>query len=109
MAERDIQQGSGKKRLFRLVHDNSDSLKFNEVEPRQSSFDSSHVFIFDIGHQVYTWVGRNAMGADKAAGLHYAQKYILHSKLPAFTPITRVIEGGEDELFESSLEGWQGW
>jgi len=109
LAERQIQRGTGKKRLFRLVHNNSDDLKFSEVEPRQSSFDSSHVFIFDVGHQVYTWVGRHATAADRAAGLHYAQLYIKQSQLPAFTPITRVVEGGEDELFESSLEGWQGW
>ncbi|CAO3658629.1 unnamed protein product [Umbelopsis ramanniana] len=65
-AERQIQQGSGQKRLFELVHGNGNGLQFKEVEARQSSFDSSHVFIFDVGHQVYTWVGRNAMGTDRA-------------------------------------------
>jgi gelsolin len=95
--------------VHRLLHDNSDKVRFEEVEARQSSFDSAHVFIFDVGHQVYTWIGRQTDVKHRASGLDYAQRYVRDSELPAFTPITRIIEGGEDELFESSLEGWQGW
>ncbi|KAG2179807.1 hypothetical protein INT43_003590, partial [Umbelopsis isabellina] len=107
-AEQKIQRGAGQKRLFRLIQEDDGNVQFQEVEPRQSTFDSKHVFIFDVGHQVYTWVGNETTAKDRVDGLHYAQLYVQHSELPAFTPITRIVQGGEDELFESSLEGWQG-
>ncbi|KAL0093689.1 hypothetical protein F4703DRAFT_1731243, partial [Phycomyces blakesleeanus] len=72
-------------------------------------FDSQHVYVFDVGHQVYTWIGKQAGRKERKRGLQYAQDYIKHSGKSPFTPICRVMEGAEDELFESSLEGWQGW
>lgn len=72
-------------------------------------FDTNHVFVFDVGHQVYTWIGSHASRKERRAGLQYAQQYIKDAGKSAFTPICQVIQGGEDELFESSLEGWQGW
>ncbi|KAI9027465.1 hypothetical protein CLU79DRAFT_739314 [Phycomyces nitens] len=72
-------------------------------------FDSQHVYVFDVGHQVYTWIGKQAGRKERKRGLQYAQDYIKQSGKSPFTPICRVMEGAEDELFESSLEGWQGW
>ncbi|KAI7868155.1 hypothetical protein BDF14DRAFT_1725211 [Spinellus fusiger] len=72
-------------------------------------FDSQHVYIFDVGHQVYAWIGREAGRRERKYGLHYAQDYVKQSGKSPFTPLCRMMEGAEDELFESSLEGWQGW
>jgi gelsolin len=73
-------------------------------------FDTHDVFVFDVGHQVYTWIGRKASRKERKLGLQYAQDYVKGCEgRSAFTPICQVVEGGEDELFESSLEGWQGW
>lgn len=88
-------------------------LKFEQVaegEITKDMFDTNHVFVFDVGHQVYTWIGRHASRKERRHGLQYAQDYVKECEgRSAFTPICQVIEGGEDELFESSLEGWQGW
>ncbi|GAA5806973.1 hypothetical protein MFLAVUS_000322 [Mucor flavus] len=88
-------------------------LKFEvvaEQEITKDMFDTNHVFVFDVGHQVYTWIGKHASRKERRHGLQYAQEYVKEcSGRSAFTPICQVIEGGEDELFESSLEGWQGW
>lgn len=88
-------------------------LKFEVVAEgaiTKDMFDTHDVFVFDVGHQVYTWIGRKASRKEKKHGLEYAQKYIKDCEgRSAFTPICQVPEGGEDEIFESSLEGWQGW
>lgn len=87
-------------------------LKFELVAEDKISkdmFDTNHVYIFDVGHQVYTWIGHEAGRRERRAGLQYAQDYVKDSGRSAFTPICKIVEGGEDELFESSLEGWQGW
>lgn len=88
-------------------------LKFElvaEGEIRKDMFETDHVFVFDVGHQVYTWIGRKASRKERRHGLEYAQQYIKDcTGRSPFTPICQVPEGGEDELFESSLEGWQGW
>lgn len=103
------------KRLFRLCSTGPfgfGHLKFELVAEDKISkdmFESKHVYIFDIGHQVYTWIGSEAHRKERRAGLQYAQDYIKHSGKSPFTPICKVVEGAEDELFESSLEGWQGW
>ncbi|KAI7882035.1 actin depolymerizing protein [Lichtheimia hyalospora FSU 10163] len=87
-------------------------LKFElvaEDKINKEMFDTNHVYIFDVGHQVYTWIGHEAGRRERRAGLQYAQDYVKDSGRSAFTPICKIVEGGEDELFESSLEGWQGW
>ncbi|KAI7906095.1 uncharacterized protein BX663DRAFT_549208 [Cokeromyces recurvatus] len=88
-------------------------LKFEMVaeESRitKDMFDTHDVFIFDVGHQVYVWIGHKASRKERKHGLEYAQNYITESNRSSFTPICQVIEGGEDELFESNVEGWQGW
>lgn len=88
-------------------------LKFEVVaegEIHKDMFETDHVFVFDVGHQVYTWIGRKASRKERRHGLQYAQQYVKEcSGRSPFTPICQVPEGGEDELFESSLEGWQGW
>lgn len=76
---------------------------------RKDMFESEYVYVFDVGHQIYTWIGREAGRKERRAGLQYAQDYAKDANKSPFIPICRVIQGAEDELFESSLEGWQGW
>ncbi|KAI9248049.1 hypothetical protein BDA99DRAFT_471013 [Phascolomyces articulosus] len=106
---------SSVKKLFVLRKSHASlglKLKFElvaEEKITKDMFDTSHVYIFDVGHQVYAWFGREAGRRERRAGLQYAQDYVKDIERSAFTPICKVVEGGEDELFESSLEGWQGW
>jgi len=106
----------GNKKLLRLSSSGPfgmGHLKFEVVAEGTISkdmFDTNDVFVFDVGHQVYTWIGHKASRKERRHGLEYAQKYVKEcSGRSAFTPICQVVEGGEDELFEASLEGWQGW
>jgi Gelsolin repeat/Annexin len=54
-------------------------------------------FIFDTGFQVFVWIGKEASARERKQGLHYAQLYLNDAGKPPFTPISRVLEGGENE------------
>ncbi|GAN11125.1 gelsolin-like protein 2-like isoform X3 [Mucor ambiguus] len=114
--EEEDEQVDGNKKLLRLSSSGPfgmGHLKFEVVAEGTISkdmFDTNDVFVFDVGHQVYTWIGHKASRKERRHGLEYAQKYVKECPgRSAFTPICQVVEGGEDELFEASLEGWQGW
>lgn len=92
---------------FGLGHLKFEVVAENVIRPEM--FETDHVFVFDVGHQVYTWIGRKASRKERKQGLQYAQEYIKSEGRSPFTPICQVVQGGEDELFQSSLEGWQGW
>lgn len=94
------------KRLFRLS-DSSGRLTFTlvgEHHVSRSLLDSSDVFVFDIGSEVFAWVGQKASSDEKAKALHFANQYLKDYKRPPFLPISRILEGGENEVFENSFD-----
>jgi len=93
------------RKLFR-VSDSSGELTFNEEATgtiTKDQFDTNDVFVFDAGHEVFVWIGKNSTAKEKKYSLHYAQDYIQKYDRPAYLPITRVLEGGENDTFESAL------
>ncbi|KAI8344195.1 hypothetical protein BC941DRAFT_458319 [Chlamydoabsidia padenii] len=99
-------------RLLRLHSGLLGRLKLDVVAQGKISkdlFDSKDVFILDVSHEIFVWVGRDASRKERRHGLQYAQDYLKDSGLSPFTPICTLLEGAEDELFEAQLEGWQGW
>lgn len=66
----------------------------------RTALDSNDVFIFDTGFHVYAWIGKDASKAERKRGLQYAQYYIQKARKPVYTPVTRILEGGENEVFE---------
>jgi len=94
------------KRLFQLS-DASGKLEFKEVGKgaaiKRSMLDSNDVFILDTGAEVYTWIGRGASPDEKKKAMQFAQDYLQKHNKPLFVPITRILEGGANETFESSF------
>jgi gelsolin len=94
------------KRLYRLS-DKSGSLSFSEEAsgkvPR-SKLDSSDVFIYDVGPEVFVWIGAKASTGERKTGLHYAQDYLAKNSRPLWLPISRILEGGANEVFNSYLD-----
>ena len=43
------------------------------------------------------------MGEKKNA-LSFAQEYVAKAGLPAYTPVARILEGGENEVFEDFFD-----
>jgi gelsolin len=98
---------SSKKRLMKLS-DESGEMKCTEVSEGKcykSSLTSEDVFIFDIGREIYVWIGSGASAGEKKKGMSYADEY-LRSNLdgrPAGLPVTQIFEGGENEVFNGSF------
>ncbi|RUP32489.1 severin [Jimgerdemannia flammicorona] len=111
VAEAERHNAEAVKKLFRL-RNSSGTLHFEQVAEGKivkDQFDTNDVFVLDVGFQVFTWIGARADSKEKKAGLQYAQDYLQKHSHSSFTPITKVPEGAEDDLFESVLDSWKGW
>jgi len=92
--------------LFRLS-DASGKFEFSQVAESKgkpfsrSLLDSKDVFILNTGAEVFAWVGKGASVAEKRKALQFAQEYVLKAGLPPQTSVARILEGGENEVFES--------
>eukprot|EP00158_Paraphelidium_tribonemae_P009307 Partr_v1_DN28827_c1_g1_i5_m33949 putative gelsolin len=94
------------KRLFRLS-DASGTLEFKEEASgkiRKSMFDTNDCFVFDAGHEVFVWLGKKATAQEKRHGITYASDYLKKYNRPAYLPISRVLEGGENEVFNDAID-----
>jgi hypothetical protein len=67
--------------------------------------DSNDVFILDAGYEVFAWIGSKSSVPERKKALQYAQYYLAKSGLPAWLPVSRILEGGENEAFESFFVG----
>jgi gelsolin len=95
------------KRLFQLS-DASGKMTFKEVgrgaTVKRRLLDSNDVFILDTGAEVFAWIGRGASADEKKKALGFAQSYLKDYNRPSFLPIARILEGGENEIFEAALQ-----
>jgi len=94
------------KMLFQLS-DASGSLTFKEVGKggavKKNLLDSNDVFILDTGAEVFAWIGKGASVQEKAKALSFAQDYLTKYKRPAYLPISRILEGAENNVFLTSF------
>jgi len=99
-------QTQATKKLFRLS-DASGKMEFSEVSSgsniKRSQLDTNDVFIFDVGSEVYAWIGLKASKDERKRALGFAQDYLGKYGRPIWLPIVRVMEGGENEVFETSF------
>jgi len=70
---------------------------------KKSLLDSNDVFILDTGAEVIAWIGKGASAEEKKKALGFAQDYLTKYNRPAYMPISRVLEGGENEIFTQAL------
>jgi len=94
------------KKLFRLS-DASGKLEFNEIAKgnavKRNLLDPSDVFILDTGAEVFAWIGKGASVQEKKKAMSFAQEYLVKYNRPMFMPISRILQGGENEVFEQSF------
>jgi len=90
--------------LLRLS-DASGKLEFKEVaagkDIKRSQLVSDDVFILFTGAEVFAWVGGKASAGEKKKALFFAQEFVGKTGLPPYTPVARILEGGENEVFEA--------
>jgi len=96
----------GVKSLFQLS-DASGKLEFKQVATgshvKKNLLDSNDVFILDTGAEVFAWIGKGASVDEKAKALSFAQDYLTKYNRPAYLPISRILEGGENPTFNQAL------
>lgn len=69
----------------------------------KADLDSKDAFVLDNGAEVFVWIGRGASKLEKKKGMSYAQQYLVDNNRPKFMPISRVMEGGENEVFNMNF------
>jgi len=100
-------EGAAQKKLFR-ISDADGSLTFKEEKAgkvAKADFDTNDAFVFDAGAIIFVWIGKKASKQEKAKGMQMAMNYLSENKRPATLPIARVFEAGENEQFNSLLDG----
>lgn len=94
------------KRLYRFS-DASGQDEFTLVAEgsiKRSLVTSDDVFIFDIGSEVFAFVGNNASANEKAMAIRFAQEYCVKYERPNWLPIARIMENSQNKLFDSSFD-----
>lgn len=92
------------------VSDETGTLECKEVatgktEMKKSVLNNDDVFIVDEGHHVYIWVGINSTKAEKSGAMKQAVDYLTANNRPMWTPISRVLSGGESTAFNAIFGG----
>jgi gelsolin len=90
-------------RLYRLS-DAGGALTFTQVadgKVAKSQLDHNDVFVFDTGAEIFAWIGKGASPNERKNAIQYAQDYLAKNKRPLEIPITRIMDGGENEVFLS--------
>jgi len=94
----------GIKKLFRL-HEDAGKFAFKQVSEglkiHKADLESTDVFILDTGFEVVAWIGAKSSVEEKKQALHYAQEYVNHHGQPAHTPVSRILEGHENEAWHA--------
>jgi gelsolin len=94
-----------KKFLFKLS-DSSGNLTFTKVgegKLDKSVLDPKDVFILDAGFEVFAWVGQGASPNERKSALNFAAEYLKKQNRPNYLPITRLQQGGENEVFNAQF------
>jgi len=95
------------KKLFR-VSDESGTLEFSEVasdaDVTADKLDGSDVFILDTGAEIFTWIGSGSSDQERSKSMRFAEDYMQKNGRPDYLPITRIYQGGENEVFKSNLD-----
>jgi len=79
------------------ISDDTGSVKTTPVPFARSSLVSGDAFIIDVGSEVFVWVGRTSSPNERKYALQQGQQYIQKTGRPIWTPLSRVMEGGENE------------
>ncbi|KAJ3346969.1 hypothetical protein HDU83_002523 [Entophlyctis luteolus] len=90
------------KSLIRLSDRNAGGRMTYKVEARateikRSLLDSKDVFVCDAGDHVFVWIGRDSDKNERKNAMKFASDYLKAHDRPPTLPVTRVVEGIEDQ------------
>jgi len=94
-------------KVLMKLSDESGELKFEEVAKgkiARDKLESDDVFVFDIGREIYVWIGSGASETESKKAMSYATQYLTTHERPAQLPVTKIVEGGETDQFDSAFD-----
>jgi gelsolin len=104
-SDQEAEKESSKIRKLFQLSDASGKMEFKLISEgnaiKRSQLIHDDVMIFDAGNEVYAWIGKGASKEEKKQALGFAQDYLTKYNRPGWLPISRVLDGGENETFEA--------
>jgi gelsolin len=73
--------------------------KVAEGAVKKAMLKTEEVFLLDLGHTVYCWIGKGASAQERKNGIKVGTEYLGEAGRPAHTPVVRVLEGAEPKGF----------
>jgi len=96
-----------KSKVLHELSDKTGELKMRKVaegaEVKKSLLDTKEVFILDVGHTIYAWIGRAASPAERKQAIANATNQLKTSGRPLTVPVIRVLEGAEPASFNQEF------
>merc|ERR1712130_116845 len=65
---------------------------------------SDHVFVIDIGSEIFVWVGKGAAHKEKAKAMTNVMSYMEEFDREKWLPVTKILEGTETTVFKNALK-----
>lgn len=99
-------------KMVKLYHlsDAGGKMEIKEIPERplkNDMLDTKDAYILHTGAGgIFAWVGKGASKAEKIQAMEQADKFLKDHKLPEWTPISRIVEGGETPLFKQVFKDW---
>ena len=93
-------------KLYRISDESGDHEFTLEAEGKvsRSKLHSEDSFLFDAGHEIFIYVGKNSSRGEHKYAMQFAQDYLVQEKRPHWLPISLIHEGGENEEFEALFQ-----
>jgi hypothetical protein len=101
-----------KQKSIKLYHlsDAGGKLEVKEIAERplkKEMLDTNDAYILHTGSGgIFAWCGKGATKAEKISAMEQGEKFIVDHKLPAWTPMARLVEGGETPIFKQNFAAW---
>jgi len=103
------QQKAAEVKLFHLS-DASGKMAFAEITERpldKKMLDTNDAYVLNIGAAgIFAWVGKQASPDERLHAMKYATDFISKNSLPLHTPVTRLNEGTESQMFKQFFPVW---
>nr|ANR02564.1 gelsolin [Peripatoides novaezealandiae] len=85
-----------------------ETIKVSDRPIKQEYLDSNDCFILDAGKSgVFAWIGKQSTAREKEVAMKSATEYLKFREYPNWTPIQRVIDGGETPAFKQYFSSWK--
>lgn len=104
--DKEFEKADASKKVLMQVSDAGGKLEFKKVAEgavKKDMLKTEDVFIFDTGAEIFVWIGKGASKEEKRSGMKFAGDYLKDNARPPFLPITKLVEGGENEVFKNAF------